>query len=277
MTFAAGLYKSAKRGDLVVVPAQGYHREVLIGELISGPENLRIVESSNGAGDVYRYVARDVKWLARIAKHELPGRLINRLHTQTAFFDIGSKSYRDIYDLAYKNYVANGAFVATFSTSKEHFTSRDNLLASVWFEAMSTIRDSVEGQSGNSLAGRNFADLAFNNRADADRGELSININSPGEFILRSAGTFAMVVMSLFTLAQAGVSAADAHQVHIVAHQVGEATQHCLGQVHESVRLYIENLEDPQWLEACHVARTAHDVSTIHTNAHVQIRHGHHT
>ncbi len=270
-TFAIGLFKKAKRGDLVVVPAQGYHRDVLIGELLGGPENLRIVEAEFGDGRVFRYVSRSVKWMARVPKHELPGRLINRLHTQTAFFDIGESSYEDIYDLAYKNYMRGHNFVATFRTSKARFNSRDNLLASVWFEGMSAVRASVEDFDGPSVAGKRLAELAWEVPADTERGELSININSPGEFILRSTTNFAIVVMALFALASADASASAAKDAIITAHQVGAAdVSDCMGEVHDSVRRYIENLEDPGWIDACKVARAAHQVSTLTADAHVQ-------
>jgi len=271
-TLSIGLYKTAKKGDLVVVPAEGYHRDVLVGELLEGPESLTVVEATGSDGYKYRFVARKVNWLAKIPKHELTGRLINRLHTQTAFFDIGRNSYEEIYDLAYKSYAFEDNFVASFFTTKQHFTSRDNLLASVWFEAMSAVRSHVDagnGQPLNPLQAASFADLAFGIAQNADRGELSININSPGEFILRSKKEFALAVMAVFALAQASAPYQQAIAAPIVAHVVGTADASCLGRVRDDVRAYIESMEDPTWIDACKTATDAGKTATLKTKARV--------
>lgn len=265
-TFAVGFYQTAKQGDLIVVPAEGYQRDVLIGELLDPPGKVVEVTAKDSDGYTVTYLGRRVKWLGRQAKRLFSDQLIGLLHSQTAFFDIGKRNYEAIYEIAYENFTVGDLYVASFKTTKQHFTSRDNLMVSVWFEALSAIRDAVEAEKTDGLKDRSFYEIAFA-ATPSDASELSININSPGEFVLRSAKEFALVAMALFTLASAQPSLADARTAHVEAKVVGNANTECLGKVDESVRRYIDALGAKGWQEACKMAVAARDSATLQTEA----------
>lgn len=268
-TFAIGLYQTAKQGDLIVVPAEGYQRDVLIGELLDPPGKLVPITAKDSDGQVLTYMARRVRWLGRQPKRLFTDELIGLLHSQTAFFDIGRRFYETMYEIAYENFTFGDVFVASFKTSKQHFTSRDNLIVSVWFEALSAIRDAVESGNTDFLKDSTFFQIAVAAKASTES-ELSININSPGEFILRSTREFALVAMTIFAMAVAQPTAADAQNVHVQAKVVGSASTECLGKIDESVKRYIEALGAKGWREACKTAVEARDSATLKTEAHLK-------
>jgi hypothetical protein len=268
-TFAIGLYQTAKQGDLIVVPAEGYQRDVLIGELLDAPGKLVEVTAKDSDGNTLKYMGRRVRWLGRQPKRLFPEELIQLLHSQTAFFDIGRRFYETMYEIAYENFTFGDVFVASFKTSKQHFTSRDNLIVSVWFEALSAIRDAVESGDTDFLKNSSFFEIAVAAQASTES-ELSININSPGEFILRSTKEFALVAMTIFAMAVAQPTAADAQNVHVNAKVVGSASTECLGKIDESVKRYIEALGAKGWREACKTAVEARDSATLKTEAHLK-------
>ena len=49
LIFLRRLFFEAKKGDLVIVPAAGYDKEVLIGEFTTGPGTLRSVTAQDGS------------------------------------------------------------------------------------------------------------------------------------------------------------------------------------------------------------------------------------
>jgi hypothetical protein len=265
-TFAIGLYQTAKKGDLIVVPAEGYQRDVLVGELLDAPGKVVEIKSKDSNGETVTYVGRRVKWLGRQPKRLFSDEMIGLLHSQTAFFDIGKRNYEAIYEIAYENFTAGDLYVASFKTTKQHFTSRDNLIVSVWFEALAAIRDAVERGETDALQDLSFYQIALAAGA-SEASELSININSPGEFILKSTREFALVAMALFTLATAHPTAAAAQTAHVEAKIVGNASTECLGKVDESVRRYVEALGAKGWREACKMAVEARDSATLKTEA----------
>lgn len=270
-TFAIGLYQTAKKGDLIVVPAEGYQRDVLIGELLDHPGKLVEVTAKDSDGRPLKYMGRRVRWLGQQPKRLFSEDLIKVLHSQTAFFDIGRQFYETMYEIAYENFTYKGIFVASFETTKQKFTSRDNLLVSVWFEALAAIRDAVDSDNPAAVRDKNFFDIAVSAKASAES-ELSININSPGEFVLRSTKEFALVAMTIFALAVAQPTAAEAKTAVVHAKVVGNASKECLGTIDESVRRYIEALGAKGWREACKAAVEARDSATLKTDGHLYIK-----
>ena len=155
--FLRGLLLEAKKGDLVVLPADGYRREVLIGELLDEPGVINFVEARDGDA-VSEYAGRRVKWLPSKEKREFHEKVIKSLHSSAAFHSIAKSARQEIYEVAYQNFILEDLFVATFQTTKQQFTTSDNAIVSVWFNALAATFSAQEGDPDSSIANKSFAD-----------------------------------------------------------------------------------------------------------------------
>lgn len=142
--FLKALLGEAKKGDIVVVPAEGYSKDVLIGELLDERWDVRSIEANDGEDGIFIYIGRRVRWRAAQPKRFFSGEMIKALHTQTALFQLGRSLHEEIYRLAYKNFVYRGNFVAEFHTSKARFTSEDSAVLSAWLNGF----DFLQSQMG---------------------------------------------------------------------------------------------------------------------------------
>jgi hypothetical protein len=206
LTFVKRIWFEAKLGDLIVIPAEGYDKEVLIGEILSDPGELRRVEAKDGdyVGD---YFGRPVAWRLGIPKFELDADLIKVLHTRAAVFPMGKTARLAVYRLAYRNFVYHGEYVAEFRTAKQHFTAEDAAVVSAWLNAFSVLQYSLDAGQGR-REGEAFAMLGLSELPDQIAGDLRININSPGEIFMRTKTPLALTLMALFAL-----SGCDAQKV----------------------------------------------------------------
>jgi hypothetical protein len=192
--------------------------------------------------------------------------LINLLQSQAAFFDVGRSHYEEVYQLAFDDYVYDGQFVSTFRTSKRVFTSKDNLLTSLWFELLEVVEEARD--SGDDLDLENIYELAVESDiAEDDRNDLSISVMSPGWFRLRSITATPLVTMALFAMAAGNVTYNEAKSATVSARVVRAADTQCLGEVDESVRDYLELLGQKRWEQACSLATKATEKATLKTDA----------
>lgn len=264
-TFAKSLLLEARKGDFVIMPPKEYTDDVMVGELLDEPGVLTTVRTSDG-GHVGNYLGRRVKWLNPIPKRLLDDEIVALLHTPTTFFSMKDKYHNSIYRLALDNYVLESQFVATFRTSKNIFTSKDNLLTSLWFELMEVVEEAHE--SGEPLKLASIYELAVHSEIDEDeRSDLSIFVQSPGWFKLRSFTSSPMVAMALFVMAVSALPYEQALLAQVSAHVVQNADNSCLGVVDESVRKYLEILGKDRWEESCKLAVQASAVATLKTKA----------
>jgi hypothetical protein len=264
-TFLKGLLFEARKGDFIVMPTKDLGAEVQVGELLDEPGDLRTIRTSDG-GYIGNYYGRRVKWLNPIQKRLLDASLIKLLQTPATFFRIRDEFRAPIYKIALDNYVLDGHFVATFRTSKRIFTSKDNLLSSLWFELIEVVEEARE--EGKDLAVSSIYQLAVESEIDEDeRNDLSIYVQSPGWFKLRSLLASPFVAMALFALASAGISFDEARAATVTAQVVQSADASCLGQVDQAVKEYLELLGKNRWEEACTLATKANHVATLKTKA----------
>ena len=273
LRFLKGLLIEAKKGDLIVVAAEGYDKDVLIGEILDEPgqRNLFIAKDDE---EVFSYPGRRVHWRARKPKRELSPALIDILHHRTAFYLIERSARDEIYQLAYDNFVFRGAFLATFETSKQHFTSDDSFITSLWFKSLTALRIAIENGDTAALADKDIVQIAMMPVGDASQDELSININSPGAFVLRSAGVFGFAVMAMLPLSEAPAEAVVGKDVHIELNTVGSAGSECSVQIEQTVREYINTLGYDRWQKECEIAKRAREDATLHTKARLITHHG---
>lgn len=247
------------------MPDKGYTTFVRIGMLLDGPGTLKTVTAKDD-DESYRYYGRRIKWVGEIEKRKLSDPLIAQLHSQAAFFDLGRSHYEEVYSKAFDDYVYDGQFVATFRTTKNIFTSKDNLLSSLWFELIEVLEEARE--SGNALAIENIYELAVESNIDEDdRNDLSISVQSPGWFRWRSLTIEPLAAIALFAMASANVSYAEAKTVTVTAQVVRAADTQCLGKVDTSVKAYLELLGKDRWEQACKLAVKAESQATLKANA----------
>lgn len=265
LTFLRGLLFTAKKGDLILMPDKGYTTAVRIGMLLDNPGKLKSITAEDGDVE-YRYYGRRVKWVGEIEKRRLSDELIGQLHSQAAFFDIGVSNYEEVYDKAFDDYVYDDLFVATFRTSKNVFTSKDNLLSSIWFELVEVLEEARE--NGEQLTIDSIYELAVESEIDEDdRNDLSIYVQSPGWFRWRSITIEPLAAIALFAMATANVPYTEAKEATVSAHVVRQADDQCLGEVDETVREYLELLGKDRWEQACKLAVKAQTQATLRANA----------
>ena len=265
LTFLRGLLFTAKKGDLIVMPDKGYTTLVQIGMLLDNPGVIKDI-SAEDDHETHKYFGRRVKWIGSIEKRRLSDALIAQLHSQAAFFDLGRSHYEEIYSKAFDDYVYDGQFVSTFRTTKQIFTSKDNLLSSLWFELIEVLEEARE--THKPLAIENIYELAVESDiSEDDRNDLSISVQSPGWFRWRSLTVEPLAAIAMFAMATAGVSFDEAKAATVSAQVVRTADTQCLGQVDQSVKAYLELLGKDRWEQACKLATKAETQATLHANA----------
>lgn len=264
--FLKGLLLEAKKGDLVVLPADGYRREVLIGELLDDPGVISFVEAKDG-GETSEYAGRRVKWLPSKEKREFHEKVIKSLHSSAAFHTISKSTRQEIYEVAYQNFILENLFVATFHTTKQQFTTSDNAIVSVWFNALAATYSAREGDPESSIAGKSFAELGLLRSEESQRGELSIDIASPGSVLLHSAGVFALATMALFPLMELDAATLAASPIAVKLHTVGGAGKECELVVSKAAEGIIQTLSVRRLQDACETAMRARHEATLATSA----------
>ncbi len=229
LSFIRRLFFEAKKGDLVIVPAAGYDKEIMIGEFTTGPGTLKEVVAKDG-DYLGSFMGRPVKWRQFIEKRLLKPELIDVLHYRDAVFAMPRTRAEDVYRLTYANYVYRGNYVSEFRTEKQRFTPEDIAVISSWLNGFDYLRHQLDGSVSPSLP--DFFVMALSQVPDSDSSELRVNIQSPGEVSIQSKTPFALALMVMFAVS--GCSPADIAQDGVIVklHNVGAAS--------EEVRLDVE-------------------------------------
>ncbi|WP_430443956.1 hypothetical protein [Sphingorhabdus contaminans] len=263
--FLKALLGEAKKGDLIVVPVEGYNKDVLVGELLDHPWDVKSIEAQDG-DYTGLYVGRRVKWMAGIPKRFLSGDLITALHTQTAFFQLGVSLHEEIYRLAYKNFVYRNNYIAEFFTSKQHFTSEDSAVLSAWLNGFEYLRYRI---STGDVAGlpQSFVEMGLEKLPDNIAADLSININSPGAFVLKSSGAFAMSLMAMLALSGCDAQEVIDEGVEIELKTVGTADSTCSIEVAKEVENYAKTLSYKRLEKACELGLRAQEDAKVTAQA----------
>jgi hypothetical protein len=265
LTLLKGLFQTAKRGDLVLVPHPGGTGSISIGQFTDSPgRTLSLEIMDNGVSSTY--VGRRVKWLPSWSKRFAPEALVDLLQTPVAFFNLGDLARQRIYTIAFGSFVHDGVNVGSFYTAKELFTSRDNRLLSSWIELTEALSASTE-DSEVAEAVKEAEDLYDIIDAaiigDDDRMDLAININSPGSVLMRAIGQTPLISLALFPMAAAGLTYTEAINAQVTAPVVGAASDACIGQVSHSVQQILRNMGAQKWRRACQLARSASEEATV--------------
>jgi hypothetical protein len=151
-------------------------------------------------------------------------------------------------------------------SSKNVFTSKDNLLSSLWFELIEVLEEAREND--DELTVDSIYELAVDSEIDEDdRNDLSIYVQSPGWFRWRSQKIEPLAAIALFAMATANVPYAEAKEATVSAQVVRQADDQCLGEVDEAVKRYLELLGKARWEQACKLAVKAQSQATLRANA----------
>lgn len=244
LTFLKRIFFEGRRGDLVVVPVDGYAKDVLIGELLTDPGDVRAVEAQDGeyAGT---YFGRPVRWRIAVQKLELSEDLIKALHTQTAVFALGRSLHEEVYRHAYGNFVFRGHYVSEFRTTKQKFTAEDMSVVSSWLNGFDYLRHAMGENRTISLPEEmTFFQMGLESVPDDGAAELQINIQSPGEIFVRSLGPFALALMAMLPLAGCSPEAVVDNGVTVQLKKVGDASFDVDGEVEACVNAMAKALGD---------------------------------
>lgn len=263
------LFFEARRGDLVLVPGRGYDSDVLVGQLTEEPGNLRRIQAADRNGALNEYFGRKLNWIGSVEKRHLGRDLTKRLQSQVATFELRREYIDEVLKLALDSYVYDGQYVVKFKTQKDVFTPKDNFLTSVWLELIEVLDDAER----NNLAfapEKSIYDLVIaSDIKEGDRDDLSIRVQSPGWFRVRSLVVSPLVSVALFAMASQGVAYQQAAQAEIVASAMGGAGNACLGQVDASVKAYLTLLGATRWEQVCQLVRQAERDAKLRTDARV--------
>jgi hypothetical protein len=265
LTFLKRLFFEAKKGDFVVVPAEGYDKEILFGEFLTDPSELRVVEAKDGEY-IGQYVGRPVLWRKRVVKRELPPELIDELHYRAAVFVLTRSRAEDVYREVLGNFVIRGRYVAEFSTEKQKFTPEDFAVVSMWLNGLDFLRHEM-ATTANPTLPASFALMGLERVPDDGATELRIDIQSPGEIFARTVGPFALVLMSAMALSGCDAAAVVNNGVTIEMNSIGDNPPDCRLQVEEAVNSMVRTMSYKRLDEANCLSERAKEDTGIKTGA----------
>jgi len=266
-TFLNGLLFSARKGDVLLMPNRGYTTDVMIGQFADDAGSFVKVEIKTRSGQV-AYFARRVRWVRGVEKRRFSDAVQALLQTQPAFFDIGRSHYENVYRLAFDDFVYDQQFFATFRTGKKIFTPKDSFLTSVWLELLEVLEEAREG--GVELPAGSIYELVIASDIDEQaRDDLSISVQSPGWFRIRSTAAAPLASLALFAMAAEGVPFEEAKAAEVSATVVRQDAANCVGAVDASVRDYINLLGKQRWEQACKLATQADAEAKLKAGARV--------
>lgn len=171
LTFLKRLYFEGKKGDLIVVPAEGYDKEVLVGELMTDAGELKRVVARDGE-HTGTYIGRAVAWRGSVRKADVSLDMLKVLHTQTAVFVVSRKVAEEVYRIAYRNFVYQNNYVAEFAIGKDKFTAEDSAVVSIWLNGFDAVRNQLENDTSPLGEDKSFYDLGLFKVPDGQAAEL---------------------------------------------------------------------------------------------------------
>lgn len=264
LNMAIGLYQTVEPGDLIVVPAEGYDKDVYIGEVTDEP--LRQIHIPSDRERLEQdFIGRPVRWLDRRPKTGLSADLVNHLHTPIAFFDIGRSIYEEIYRLAYKNFLFNDLSFGTFDTSKDKFRNYDNLVSALWMEYLVAAGVARFDANHSSFQKLSLFDATSQVWSHSLNEELFLNINSPGTIGVRAVGLFPLVALGLWALSSLNAQEPFSNEIKVTVRHINQGSPNCEIAVSKEIKEYLETIGYDRWKEACEVAermRTDAKIST---------------
>ncbi len=227
----------------------------VIGEFTHEPSFIRYI-SVPDKFEGLDLPARPYRNLRTLPKRLLPGEVLAPLSHPAAFVQVGNTAKKELYDLAYKSFVADDEYVSQFWVTSDSY-SLDNdlhLAAFMKFVAANVKLVTLDGQEHTmSLYEAAFQDLG------EYVPELRSNVNSPGYLSLRSSYITPLVASAFLALALSAnaddIKEAAENDRIIFGNTEAPADDPCTASVHRSTVQLLRMFDLDKWADACEAAR----------------------
>lgn len=246
-----GLYRKARKGDLVICPGEGYMSGVLIGEF-AGDFEPNVFGRARIYGDE-DIPARKVKWLTTSRRKAFfSDRLIQLMQNQAALIQITNEHEKnEVYEAAYKDFSVGGESVGRILITKEHIdlfdlTESNRLI--FYFSSMYKAIDDGKLEEFLELDMTSAISAFYDPALFIDT---HISINSPGDIALRAkkatlpAFLGVMIALSGMCVSPTEAAAAD------VGNSVAAPTDTCTIEVATRVKTSLEMMHADLWQKIC--------------------------
>lgn len=98
------LFNEVKTGDLVISPAEGHYKPMLIGEVTSGWDPSQFVRVSKLQGETVP--CRKVRWMRTdLSRHDFPFEVAKSLQNRHAISELDTQLYHKVYRSVYPSYM----------------------------------------------------------------------------------------------------------------------------------------------------------------------------
>lgn len=245
--FLKSLFFSARKGDLILVPlGDGFASRVAIGELLDSEGDVRRLKYTS---DDYEYetFGRRIKWLAKVDKNKLATKLVDSLHSSTAFHVLPKSEFEEAYNYAYGTFTYDGIYVAKFETDKETFTPTDYANIGALFNGLAVVHDMAIERT---KIDEDFLELAMLSDSSAT---MELRRNSPLSVIVRTIGPLAFTTAVFYSASAEGRAATDLQNVSVSARTVGQASDICRIDVPPDVAAAADGFGLRRWKSYCKV------------------------
>jgi|GEM_PF-3682332 len=266
-----GLYFTARVGDLIVCPGDGYNSHVLIGEITKPFSPDFTAYSRHYPGE--KIPARQVRWLSIQQKKAFySDRLISLMQNPAALIRIYDLVERkEIYDVAYKDYTIGNEGVGRILIKNSHIDLKEfsqGMEVVSYFSALYHAKDIGQLADFLALPPKEAIEKFYNHTYFTDT---SININSPGEIaqkaIKAALPSFIGIMLALAAMQVAPTDAAAADFVN----SASGVPSGCQIEIAERVKEAMNMMHMDMWQEICAKRRAATDAIGMDTPTEVTV------
>lgn len=244
------LYYTLPEGTIIVVPGPGYFSDVLIGELVGGPIEIRDVSLYPGE----TLPARRIRWIGRRPKARFGEVLRDRLQKPTPLMAIDRSVRHEILEAAFDQYAIGDTFSARLRTTAADFSTLDDYNIQSFLNYVSGVLAAVEEGANPAKRMDMTAALAML-KANRDLvPELTANINSPGALRLFNKKVLPIAAAALLAIATSGNTSPN--DITIINSAVA-GDDPCALEVQQQALAAIKMMDLDTWHRVCVQARDA--------------------
>ena len=258
------LLHKVKKGDLIVVPDDRDWGRTHVGRISSSKPIT--FHQRTGFGSI-PYPARAVEWLGSKPWFQCSEELLRRIRIQTPFTILDRSIRKEIYDLAYSNYVLEGEFVSRFDVAANKYSSSHEALLQFLINYTAAHCEAMSRGEEGLLHRAAFVGFVTGVKDSDYVPELAMSVNSPGRIVLYAFKNVPMVAVALYALASAACTEAGGAQniteapapetIEVLASPDGvEVPDDCMIEVEASVRNIVASMGAARWVEICTAVET---------------------
>lgn len=251
------LYYTLPAGTIIVVPGPGYFSDVLIGELVGGPTEVRDVSLYPGES----MPVRRVRWIGRRAKARFGPQLRDRLQKPTPLMAVERSLRHEILEAAFDQFSIGETFSARLRTTAADFSTLDDYNIQSFLNYVSGVLAAVEEGHDPSRKLDMSAALAMLKQHRDLVPELTSNINSPGSLRLFNKKILPITAALLLALAASG---ATPEELRVINSAVA-GDDPCALVVQEQAMAAIQMMDLDTWHQVCVQVRDASQSTGLST------------